>query len=88
MRVPAEPGCPLEMEDHTWCDVCNGVIDGNDDDQPRILICWNCFCTVYSEDGGESYVCGGCGMTPEEWLIAPILFWTRRVVSEDRTSTR
>lgn len=56
------------MSDHTWCDVCNGVIDGNDDDQPRVFVCWNCFHVVYSKDDGQTYVCGDCGLTPEEWM--------------------
>jgi hypothetical protein len=62
------PTCPIDIKDHLWCDVCNGVIDGNDDDQPRVLVCWNCFHAVNSDDDGATYVCDQCGKTPEEWM--------------------
>jgi hypothetical protein len=68
MCVLQGPVCPIEIENHLWCDVCNGVIDGNDDDQPRVLVCWSCFRPVDSNDDGITYVCDGCGRTPEEWM--------------------
>ena len=68
MCVLKEPACPLELPSHLWCDVCNGVIDGNDEDHPRILVCWDCFHPVSSNDDGATYVCDECGKTPEEWM--------------------
>jgi len=69
MCIIRGPTCPIENSgSHLWCDVCNGVIDGSDDDQPRIFVCWKCLTTVYSDDDGETYVCGKCGRTPEEWM--------------------